>query len=120
MVETERIADIEALQRQARALKAKAEAATRAYNRATWVRFVLVFFPVPFIVVIFRLYLEAWHYYVVGGLFIISVAMLVALDGSAAAKRDDSLQAAESARQAYEKARTARGDGTVQTCSQID
>ena len=110
MVETELIEDIEALQRQASALKAKAEAATRAYDRATWIRFVLVFFPVPLIVVLFRLYLEAWHYYVAGALFIIFAAVLFALDGAAAAKRDDSVQAAESARKAYEEARTARGD----------
>jgi hypothetical protein len=104
MVETRRIEDIETLQRQAAALKAKADAATRAYNRATWVRFVLVFFPVPFVVVLFRLSLEVWHYYVAGALFIIFAAVLFAVDGAAAAKRNASVHAAESAQKAYEEA----------------
>ena len=104
MVETRRIEDIEALQRQATALKAKADATTRAYDRATWVRFVLVFFPVPFVVVLFRLSLETWHYYVAGALFIIFAAVLFAIDGAAAAKRNASVQAAESAQETYEEA----------------
>ena len=104
MVETQPSEDIEALQRQASALKAKADAATRTYDRATWVRFVLVFFPVPFVVVLFRLSLETWHYYVAGALFIIFAAVLFAVDGAAAAKRDASIEAADSAQKAYEKA----------------
>ena len=47
--------DLEALQRQAAALAAEAEALTETYRRATWVRFTLVFFPVPFVVVLLRL-----------------------------------------------------------------
>ena len=80
---------------------------TGAYNRATWIRFVLVFFPVPFVVVLFRLYLEPWHYYVAGACFIAIAGAMVTVDGFAAAKRDEAIRAAESARQAYEQAQAA-------------
>ena len=101
----EPVDDLERLQRHAAALAAKAKAMTRAYNRATWIRFVLFFFPAPLIVVLFRLYLEAWGYYAVGALFIVSGAVLFAVDGAASAKCDAATQAAESARQAFEEAR---------------
>jgi hypothetical protein len=108
MAETGRTENIEALRRQASALTAKAEAATRTYDRATWGRFVLVFFPIPFVVVLFRLSLEVWHYYVAGALFIIFAAALVAIDGKAAAKRNASVLAADNAQRTYEEALASR------------
>jgi hypothetical protein len=101
----EPVDDLERLQRHAVALATKAKAMTRAYNRATWIRFVLFFFPAPLIVVLFRLYLEAWGYYAVGALFIVSGAVLFAVDSAASAKCDAATQAAESARQVFEEAR---------------
>ena len=89
-------------------MQAAADAAIRTYDRETWIRLALVFFPVPFIVVLIRLQLEAWGYYVAGGALLGSAALLVALDGAAAAKRDRAVHAAERARQAYDQARTAR------------
>jgi hypothetical protein len=105
MIGSEPVDEVERLQRQASALETTAEALTRAYNRATWIRFVLFFFPAPLIVVLFRLYLEAWGYYAVGALFIVSGAVLFAVDSAASAKCDAATQAAESARQAFEEAR---------------
>jgi hypothetical protein len=104
-LETQLVHDIEGLERRASALEANAEAVTRAYDRATWVRFVLVFFPIPFVVVLFRLELEAWHYYVAGALYVGFAAALVAVDGAAAARRDAAIQAAQSARKACNEAR---------------
>ena len=100
--------DLETLHHEAAALQAEADAASRTYDRETWIRFVLVFFPVPFIVVLIRLQLEAWGYYVAGGLLLGSAALLVALDGAAAAKRDRAVHAAERAQRAYDQARTAQ------------
>ena len=100
--------DLEALHAEAAALKAAADAAIRTYDRETWIRLALVFFPVPFIVVLIRLHLEAWGYYVAGGLLVGSAALLVVLDGAAAARRDRAIQAAERARKAYDDARAAR------------
>src|SRR5258708_30318941 len=62
--ETEKI---EALQQRASALAAEAEALTDTYQRTTWVRFVAVFFPVPFVVVLLRLALQPRPYYPAGG-----------------------------------------------------
>jgi hypothetical protein len=107
MIDSEPLADVERLQRQASALETTAEALTRAYNRATWIRFLLVFIPVPFVVLL-RLYLDAWGYYVAGGLFIVCGAALFSLDSAASAKCDAATRAAENARQALEEARVAR------------
>ena len=96
---------LERLRQQAVELAARAERITEHYNRTTWIRFVMVFFPIPFVVVMFRLELEAWAYYVAGALFIISGAVLYTLDSAASAKVDAAAAAAEKARQAYEEAR---------------
>ena len=97
--------ELEQLQRRAAGLEADAKALTQAYKRATWIRFVLFFFPAPLIVVLFRLSLEAWGYYAVGALFILSGAVLFAVDSAASVKCDTATRAAESARQAVEAAR---------------
>ena len=109
-METDLAHDLETLHHEAAALKAEADAAIRTYDRETWIRLALVFFPVPFIVVLFRLQLEAWGYYVAGGALLGSAALLVALDGRAATKRDRAVRAAERARQAYDQARTAQAN----------
>ena len=82
-------------------------ALTRAYNRATWIRFLLVFIPVPFVVLLLRLYLDARGYYVAGGVFIVCGAALFC-STAASAKCDAATQAAERARKALEAARMAR------------
>jgi hypothetical protein len=108
MIGSEPVDEVERLQRQASALETTAEALTRAYNRATWIRFLLVFIPVPFVVLLLRLYLDAWGYYAAGGAFIVCGAALFSLDSAASAKCDAATQAAERARKALEEARTAR------------
>jgi len=106
MVQGPSIDALEHLQHDALTLKAQAEQAARTYNRATWVRFVLVFFPIPFVVVLFRLHIDAWVYYLAGALIIVSGAVLYMLDGAASAKVDAAVEAAEKAQQAYDEART--------------
>jgi hypothetical protein len=96
--------DLEALQRQASALAAEAEALTETYRRATWVRFTLVFFPVPFVLVLLRLDLESWHYYLAGAAYLGFSALLYSLDSRASDKCDEAVRAAGRARQAYELA----------------
>ena len=96
--------DLEALQRQASALATEARALTEAYRRATWIRFTLVFFPVPFVVVLLRLDLEAWHYYIAGAAYLGFSALLYSLDSRASDKCDEAMRAAGRARQAYELA----------------
>ncbi len=85
----------------------EARAAVQAYNRASWIRFALVFVPVPLIVVTFRLHLEAWHYYVLGGAFIFCAGLLYVLDDRAATRREAALKAARVARATYQAARSA-------------
>lgn len=83
----------------------RAQAETRSYQRSTWIRFVGVFFPIPFVVVLLRLQIDAWTYYVWGALIIGSAAVLYMIDGAASARADAAVKAAESARRAYEDAR---------------
>jgi hypothetical protein len=99
--ETEKI---ETLQRQAKALAAEAEALTHTYRRTTWIRFVAVFFPVPFVVVLLRLELEPWHYYLAGVAYLGFSALLYVIDTAASDKCDAATRAAGRARQAYELA----------------
>ena len=106
MAETRQAEDIETLRRQAEAWAEKAEAAARTFDRATWVRFFLLFFPIPFGVLLFRLHLEAWHYYAAGALGIVFTTLLVVLDRSAMRKRDRTIEAAKRARASYDEART--------------
>jgi hypothetical protein len=110
MTKTEPVEDLEALHREAAALRAAADKASRTYDRETWIRFTLVFFPVPFVVVLLRLQIEAWGYYVAGALFLLSAAGLYTLDGAAAARRDRAVQAADDAQKAYDAARSGRID----------
>ncbi len=99
--------DLRELRRQMWQRQRQARAAVRAYNRASWIRFALVFIPVPLVVVTFRLYLEAWHYYVLGGAFIFLAGLLYVLDDRAADRREAALKAARLARATYQEARSA-------------
>jgi hypothetical protein len=97
--------ELAVLQRQATDLEARAEAEERAYQRATWIRFVGVFFPIPFVVVLLRLELDAWTYYVWGALIVLIGGVLYAVDTAASARVGRTAEAAVKARQAYEEAR---------------
>ena len=97
--------DLDALRREMWTRQRQAREAVRIYNRGSWIRFALVFIPVPLVVVIFRLYLEAWHYYILGGAFIFFAGLLYALDDRAATRREAALKAGKEARAAYQEAR---------------
>lgn len=105
MVANNSAEDLAGLQRQAIALETRAQAETRAYQRSTWIRFAGVFFPIPFVVVLLRLQIDAWTYYVWGALIIGSAAVLYLIDGAASAKADAAVKAAEEARRVYEDAK---------------
>jgi hypothetical protein len=102
--------DLSSLQQRAIALESHAQARTQAYQRATWIRFVGVFFPIPFIVVLLRLEMAAWTYYVWGGLLVLSGAVLYVIDTAASTRVDEAVEAAATARKAFEEA--ARGGVT--------
>ena len=102
--------DLSSLQQRALALESHADAKTQAYQRATWIRFVGVFFPIPFVVVLLRLEMAAWTYYVWGALIIFGGAVLYVIDTAASTRVDEAVEAAATARKAYEEA--ARGGVT--------
>ena len=109
---TEQVADLQALQRNALDLKRKADAATQTYDRTAWIRYAAIWVPIPFVVLLLRLHLEAWHYYIAGALFIAVGAMIYAMDLAAVAKRDKAIQMAEHAQEVYEgAARIEQRDG---------
>lgn len=68
------------LQQRADEAKARAAALTGAYDRRTWFRFTAVFFPIPFVLVLMRLDLDYWHYYLAGGGYLLFAALLYAYD----------------------------------------
>jgi hypothetical protein len=96
--------ELSGLQQRAIALQSHAEAKTQAYQRATWIRFVGVFFPIPFIVVLLRLEMAAWTYYVWGALIILGGAALYVIDTAASTRVDEAVEAAAAARKALEEA----------------
>ncbi|MBM3623152.1 MAG: hypothetical protein FJX20_20925 [Alphaproteobacteria bacterium] len=79
-------------------LDARADAAVRRYDRATWIRFTITFLPVPLIVVILRLQADAWVYYVYGVAVVVLTLSMFLLDGAARDRRDAAIRAAEQAR----------------------
>src|SRR6185369_7080250 len=96
---------LEALQRWAAALRAEADALTSAYQRVTWIRFTLVFFPIPFVVVLLRLEIEPWTYFVFGGAYLGFSALLYVIDSRASDRCEAAESAAMAAQQAYDQAR---------------
>ena len=99
--------DLSSLQQRAVALESHAAERTRAYQRATWIRFVGVFFPIPFIVLLLRLEMAAWTYYLWGALIVLGGAVLYVIDTAASTRVDEAVEAAATARKAFEEA--ARG-----------
>jgi hypothetical protein len=102
--------DLEDLRRRAAALQATADAETQRYKRETWMRWLGVIFPIPFVVVLLRLYLDAWTYYVTGGALIVSSMVLFELDTRARDRTNAAEQAAEKAQRDYQAALTALAD----------
>ena len=96
--------DLETLKQRAATLAAEAARLTETYRRATWVRFTLVFFPVPFVVVLLRLDLVSWHYYLAGAAYLGFSGFLYTTDTRASDRCDQAVRAAGRARQAYELA----------------
>ena len=107
---TAQVDDLEPLQRHAADLTRKADAATRTYDRAAWIRYGAIWIPIPFVLLLFRLDLQVWHYYLAGALFLAVGLALYAMDLVAVAKRDQAIQAAERAQKAYEAARMSQPD----------
>ena len=89
--------DPEALGRRMSDLAGRATAATQAYDRLAWLGYITIFVPIPFAVLVFRLHMEAWHYYVAGGLFVVVALVVYSLDSAAANRRDEPARAVERA-----------------------
>jgi hypothetical protein len=99
------VEDLETLRRHVSDLASKADAATQTYDRTAWIRYAAIFVPIPFVVLLFRLHMQAWHYYVAGGLFLAVMFVVYAIDLAAVAKRDQAIQPAQRAQEVYEDAR---------------
>lgn len=96
---------MEALRARLPGLVLQAAAATQAYDRMAWARYMVIFIPIPFVVVMFRLYMQAWHYYLAGGLFLAIAIGVYAIDLAAANRRDEAARAVDRAQEALERAR---------------
>lgn len=98
-------ADLDTLQHRAATLGVRARALRGAYDRSTWYRFAAVFFPVPFTVLLFRLHLDAWHYCLAGGGYIVFSMALYTCDTRASGRCERAEAEAENARQDLERSR---------------
>lgn len=92
------------LQQRASALRAEADTLTSGYRRATWLRFALVFVPVPLVLVLLRLQIESWHYFVFGAAYIGFSALLYVIDGRASHRCDAAEKAADEAQKTADAA----------------
>ena len=95
---------LEGLRQRAEILRAEADALTSAYQRTTWWRFTLVFFPIPFVIVLLRLEIESWTYFVFGAAYLGFSALLYVIDSRASDRCEAAESAATAARQAYSQA----------------
>jgi hypothetical protein len=109
MIMNQPVVSLADLEQQAIDLEALARTETEDYERETWIRFVGVFFPIPFVVVLLRLELEAWTYYVWGALIIGIGGLLYVIDTAASTRVGRMVEAAVKARQAYEEAKAHHG-----------
>jgi hypothetical protein len=100
--------DLEALQRQAADLARAANAATQTYERTAWICYAAIFLVIPLAVVIFRLHMQAWHYYLAGALFLAGALLSSAMDIVAMSRQDDADRAARRAHDASEDFRVSR------------
>ena len=104
-IATAQVEDLETLERRLSYLTREADAATRIGDRAAWIGYAAIFIAIPFVVVLFRLHMQAWHYYVAGALFVAGALVTHAMELAAMAKRDKAIQALQGAQEAYEVAR---------------
>ena len=116
MAATRATDDLEALRQRAAELQVRADAEAVRYSRGTWKRWVGVIFPVPFVVVLLRLYMDAWAYYVAGAALIVSTMVLFELDTAARDRSTAAEQAAEAARRDYEAAAATRQSDAAALC----
>ncbi len=93
-----------ALEQRAAALETEARAVTRHYNRTTWIRFTITFFPVPLVEEIKRLRDESWVYYVYGAVIVLLTVSMYMLDNAARDRRDAAIKAAKDARRLCDEA----------------
>jgi hypothetical protein len=107
---TARVENLETLRRRVSDLAGKADAAAQSYDRTFWIRYAAIFFPIPFVVVLFRVHMQAWHYYIAGALFLAAMIVMYAMDLVAVEKREAAVQAAQRAREAYDAARVSQCD----------
>ncbi len=96
--------DLPGLQRRASDLQHRSDDATRTYDRTAWIRYAALWVPIPFVVLLLRLHLEAWGYYLLGALFLAAAALIYAVDLAAVAKRDEAIRDAERAQEEYDAA----------------
>ncbi len=102
---TAQVEDLETLQRHVSDLAREADAATQIHDCTAWISYAATFVAIPFVVVLFRRHMQAWHYYVAGALFLAGALVTYAMDLAAMAKRDKAIQAVQRAQKAYEVAR---------------
>lgn len=100
--------DVAALQRRATALRAEANALAMAYQRTSWLRFFLVFFPIPFVVVLVRLQIESWTYILFGGAYLGFSALLYVWDSRASDRCKAAERSADAAKTTVEQALSPR------------
>ena len=98
---------LETLRQRASDLAREAKAVSDRYERTAWIPYMSIFVPIPLLVLLFRLHMGYWGYYLLGASFLGITVTMFAIDAAAAGKRDAAIDAARRASEAYDQARHA-------------
>jgi hypothetical protein len=63
------------------------DAVTSLYDRVAWISYAVIFLGIPLVVLVFRLHMQAWHYYLAGALFVVGALLIDAMNMAEMAKR---------------------------------
>jgi hypothetical protein len=83
----------------------EAAAATRSYERSSWLLYLVAVVAVPLVVSALFVRMSAWHFILAGMAFVVIAPAMMALDQRNAKRRDRRALAADEAHAAYRLAR---------------
>ena len=66
-----------------------ADEALTVHDRVAWAGYAVIFLVIPMVVLVFRLHMQPWHYYLAGALFLAGALLIEAMNIAAMARRDD-------------------------------
>ena len=104
---TDQAPQVAALRRLAIARRLDAAAATRRYERSSWILYIIAVIGVPLVVSGLWVRMSAWHFTLAGIAAVVIAPAMMVLERRAANRRDRHVATAEQAHAAYRRAHQA-------------